>query len=273
MTIDSNDTSATLMQHYLNALITPRPIALVSSINKEDVSNLSPFSFFGLFSIQPPIVVFSPVSRMRDGSEKHTLENIKEVGEVVIHMVEKDIVEQVSLASHEFEKNVSEFVKAGFTALSSDLVKPPRVAECRIAMECRVNDIYSLGTTRGAGNLVICEVLRMHIADSLLDHDQRIDTTQLQQVARMGGDWYTGLDIFHLTKPGRISGIGMDQLPDVITNNCRFSKAELALLAGITNLPEKSGIPMDAETAIQHAKTLLKEGKVEEAWKALANLL
>ncbi len=275
MTIDTTDAKAAILQHYLQAIVAPRPIALVSSVNAEGMPNLSPFSFFGLFSIQPPVVVFSPLSRLRDGSDKHTLENVREVKEVVIHMVERDIVEQSSLASHEFEKNVSEFVKAGFTQLQSDLVKPPRVAECRVAMECRVNDIYLLGNTGGAGNLVICEVLRMHIDDSLLDSEQRIDTMRLQQVARMGGDWYSGLDLFHLTKPGRIKGIGMDQLPGVVSGSGAFTRGEMAMLAGIPAVPEQKGgtEKADREAVIQKTKALLKDGKIEEAWQVLAELL
>ncbi|MGZ5220630.1 MAG: flavin reductase family protein, partial [Chitinophagaceae bacterium] len=190
MTFDLNDLKPAEKQYYLQHVIAPRPICFASTMDKEGNVNLSPFSFFNLFSTYPPIVIFSPSRRVRDNTTKHTLQNVLEVPEVVINIVTYDIVQQTSLASCEFPKGINEFIKAGFTAIPATLVKPPMVKESKENLECKVLEVKPLGTEGGAGNLVICEVLRMHIDDALLDEDKKIDQRKINHVARLGGDWY-----------------------------------------------------------------------------------
>ena len=190
MIIDLNELKPAERQYYLQHVVAPRPICFASTIDQAGNVNLSPFSFFNLFSANPPIVVFSPSRKVRDNSVKHTLENVLEVPEVVISIVTYDMVQQVSLASCEFPKGVNEFAKAGFTEMPATLVKPPMVKESLVNMECKVIEVKPLGTEGGAGNLVICEVLRMHIVDSLLDENKKIDQRKINHVVRLGGDWY-----------------------------------------------------------------------------------
>src|SRR5690349_14452372 len=190
MILDLKDLKTAERQYYLQHVIGPRPICFASTIDKAGKVNLSPFSFFNLFSSNPPVVIFSPARRVRDNTTKHSLQNVMEVPEVVINIVTYDMVQQVSLASCEFPKGVNEFVKAGFTEEPATLVRPPMVKESKVKMECRVKEIKSLGTEGGAGNLVICEVLRMHLDDSIFDAEGKIDQLKTNQVARLGGDWY-----------------------------------------------------------------------------------
>src|SRR6185436_5536448 len=222
MILDLKDLKPVEKQYYLQHVIAPRPICFASTINKAGHVNLSPFSFFNLFSSHPPIVVFSPGRRIRNNTTKHTLENVLEVPEVAINIVTYDMVQQVSLASCEYPDGVNEFKKAGFTEEPSTLIKPPLVKESKAKMECRVLEVKSLGNEGGAGNLVICEVLKMHIDDSLLDENKKIDQRKIHHVARLGGDWYCKVDetnLFMVPKPNTELGIGVDALPESIRNS------------------------------------------------------
>jgi flavin reductase (DIM6/NTAB) family NADH-FMN oxidoreductase RutF len=289
MILDLKDLKTPERQYYLQHVIAPRPICFASTINKEGNVNLSPFSFFNLFSSNPPIVVFSPARRVRDNTTKHTLQNLLEVPEVVINIVTYDMVQQTSLASCEFPKGVSEFVKAGFTPMPATLVRPPMVKESKVKLECKVQEIKPLGTEGGAGNLVICEVLRMHIDDSLLDSNQKIDQRKINHVARLGGDWYCVVNeqnLFQVEKPNTQLGIGIDALPESIRNSKILSGNNLGQLANVQELPVidpsfqddhlkqiiqyYSLNPEEMEKELYlHAKGLLDEGKVREAWQVL----
>ena len=275
LTIDPKQVSTPKLQGILQGAIAPRPIAFASTIDKNGKVNLSPFSFFNLFSTNPPVAVFSPSRRVRDNTTKHTLENILEVPEVVINIVSYSMVEQVSLASCEYPKGVNEFVKAGFKELPSERVKPPRVAESPASFECKVNQVISLGNEGGAGNLIVCEIILAHYKKEILDELGHVDPQKLDAVARMGGDFYCrahGESIFTVPKPNTKLGIGFDQLPESIRNSKILSGNDLGRLANIERLPEVNGIKInsaDTETRHRLAKKLLAEGKVEEAWKAL----
>lgn len=222
VTIKLADLSPAELQNYLQYAIAPRPICFASTVDKMGNINLSPFSFFNLFGTNPPVCVFSPSRRVRDNTTKHTLENLHEVPECVINIVNYDMVQQVSLASVEYPKEINEFIKAGFTMLPSALVKPPRVAEAPVQFECVVNEIKSLGNSPGAGNLVIAEIKLMHIHESVLDTDGKIDQLKMDHVARLGGDWYcrvTPDNLFRVAKPVKTVGIGVDAIPISIRNS------------------------------------------------------
>lgn len=276
----------------LQGSIAPRPIAFVSTIDREGNVNLSPFSFFNLFSTNPPILVFSPSRRVRDNTTKHTLENVKEVPEVVIHVVHYGMVEQMSLASTEYAKGVNEFEKAGFTAVPSTEVKPPRVKEAKVAFECKVKEVKPLGETGGAGNLVICEVLVAHVDEHVLDEKGVIDPYKIDLVARMGGNWYSrsnGEALFEIPKPLRTLGIGVDQIPEEIRNSTVLTGNNLGRLGNVESLPTKEELELfgagreiqemrirfqnDQASWLDHlhqfAKEALEEGEVEKAWKIL----
>ena len=240
MLLNLKDLSPADIQNYLQHAVAPRPICFASTIDKEGNVNLSPFSFFNLFSSNPPIVIFSPSRRVRDNSTKHTLQNILEVPEVVINMVDYAMVQQMSLASCEFSKTENEFIKAGFTPENATLVKPPMVKESKVKLECKVLEVKALGTEGGAGNLVICEVLAMHIDESILDADNKIDQTKYNLVARMGGDWYCKIsdeNLFKVAKPNIKIGIGVDSLPAAIRNSKILSGNHLGQLANVNELP------------------------------------
>ncbi len=276
LTLDPKETPTTQLHAYLQGAIAPRPIAFASTVDKNGIINLSPFSFFNLFSTKPPILIFSPSRRVRDNTIKHTLENVSAVPEVVINIVNYSMVEQASLASCEYPKGVNEFMKAGFTELPSIKVKPPRVAESPASFECKVNQIISLGNEGGAGNLVVCEILLAHFNEAILDPLKNIDPQKLDAVARMGGDYYcraNGHNIFTVPKPNTKLGIGFDQLPEKIRNSKILSGNDLARLANIEKLPiTESPIKTGThdEGALHHlAKKLLEEGNIEEAWKVL----
>lgn len=268
------------LQAYLQSAVSPRPIAFVSSIDKQGNVNLSPFSFFNMFSMNPPILVFSPSRRVRNNTVKHTLENVIEVDEVVINIVNYDMVQQTSLASCEFAKGVNEFVKSGFTEIKSELVKPPRVGESPIAFECKVKQVVPLGTEGGAGNLVICEVLLMHIHESVLDENNMIDPHKLDAVARMGQNYYSrasGDSVFVVPKPNEKIGIGYDLLPEKIRTSKILTGNDLGLLANVDQLPSKRELTseelkvLDQGTEPIHrlAQQYLKQGKITEAWQLL----
>ncbi len=277
LTIDPKEISAPKLQGYLQGAIAPRPIAFASTVDKNGFVNLSPFSFFNMFSTKPPVIVFSPARRVRDNTTKHTLENVLEVPEVVVNIVNYAMVEQSSLTSCEYPKGTNEFVKAGLTELPSERVKPPRVAESPASFECKVNQVISLGDEGGAGNLIVCEILLAHFKKEILDELGHVDPQKLDAVARMGGDYYCrahGENIFAVPKPNLKLGIGFDQLPEGIRNSKILSGNDLGRLANIEKIPEidhqKNGsIDIDAQHRL--AKKLLAEGKVEEAWKVLIN--
>ena len=276
-------------QNYLQHAIAPRPICFASTIDKEGNVNLSPFSFFNLFSYTPPVVIFSPLRRARDNSTKHTLQNILEVPEVVINIVDYEMVQQTSLASCEYPKNINEFVKAGFTAVPATMVKPPMVKESKIKMECRVIEVKPLGDNGGAGNLAICEVMRMHIDDSILDEDKKIDQQKLHHVARLGGNWYCRVDpsnLFIVEKPNTQLGIGVDILPLSIRQSKILTGNNLGQLANVHEYPVidpsfdddhlkqiiqyYSVNPEEMERELHsYAKDLLDDGEVMKAWQVL----
>ena len=289
MILDLKNLKTAERQYYLQHVIAPRPICFASTIDKDGLVNLSPFSFFNLFSSNPPIVIFSPARRGRDNTTKHTLQNILEVPEVAINIVTYDIVQQVSLSSCEFPKGVNEFIKAGFTEEPSTIIRPPMVKESKVKMECKVIEVKPLGTEGGAGNLVICEVLRMHIDDSLLDVNMKIDQRKIHHVARMGGDWYCKVDetnLFQVPKPNTEMGIGVDALPVSVRNSKFLTGNNLGQLANVHEMPiiDPSFYDTGLKNIIQYysinpdemegelhiyAKKLLDDGKVKEAWQVL----
>ncbi|HTE25283.1 flavin reductase family protein [Flavitalea sp.] len=289
MIIDITDLSLVQQQRYLQHAIAPRPICFASTIDHNGDVNLSPFSFFNLFSIKPPIVIFSPLRRMRDNKTKHTLDNLREVPEVVINIVDYDMIQRVSLASCEFPKGTNEFIKAGFTSEPATIVRPPMVKESKVKLECRVTEIRELGTEGGAGNLILCQVVRMHIDDSILDENGMIDQQKLQLVARLGGDWYCKVEIanlFKVPKPNTQIGIGIDQLPESIRKSRILTGNNLAQLANVSALPviepsfddDKlksifqyfSINPDEMENEIHlYAKQLLESNQLASAWQVL----
>jgi flavin reductase (DIM6/NTAB) family NADH-FMN oxidoreductase RutF len=289
MTIDLQNLSTADKQNYLQHAVAPRPICFASTIDKEGNINLSPFSFFNLFSSNPPIVIFSPSRRVRDNTTKHSLQNVLEVPELVINIVDYDMVQQASLASCEYPKGINEFVKSGFTAEPATLVKPPMVKESKVKMECKVIEVKPLGTEGGAGNLVICEVLRMHIDDAILNENKRIDQRKLHHVARLGGDWYCVVNeqnLFQVEKPNTQLGIGVDALPESIRNSKILTGNNLGQLANVNEYPIVdpafddahlrqivqyfSVSPDEMEKELHsYAKKLLDEGKVKQAWQVL----
>ena len=242
VTKDASTLTGVQLQNILQYVIAPRPICFASTINKKGEVNLSPFSYFNIFSVQPPICVFSPSRRLRDNTTKHTLDNINEVAECVINIVSYEMVAQTSLASCEYPQGVNEFVKAGFTMLPSEVVQPPRVAESPVQLECRIQQVVALGEKAGAGNLVIAEILRIHLSESILDDKGNIDQTALDLVARLGGNWYARINkdsLFQLDKPNEKIGMGFDQLPAAIVKAEWLSNNEKAKLANLNNPPQK----------------------------------
>jgi flavin reductase (DIM6/NTAB) family NADH-FMN oxidoreductase RutF len=277
MFLDLREMTVPKRQNWLQYAIAPRPIALASTINTMGQVNLSPFSFFNLFSSEPPIVIFSPSRRVRDNTIKHTLQNVEEIAEVVINICDFDIVQQVSLSSHEYASGVNEFEKAGFTMEKATMVAPPMVKEAKIKLECEVLEIKALGKKGGAGNLVICEVLCIHVDDNILNAERSmIDPHKIQQVARLGGDWYCLVDeqnLFKIDKTPVQPGMGIDALPAYIRENPSFSGNELGKLAAVPAIPSidhnNSYSIMDESQLTHYAKALLKEQKVQEAWQIL----
>jgi flavin reductase (DIM6/NTAB) family NADH-FMN oxidoreductase RutF len=281
LTINTSDISPLELQGYLQSAIAPRPICLASTIDKAGQVNLSPFSYFNLFSMNPPICIFSPSRRVRDNTTKHTLENLKEVPECVINIVNYAMVGQVSLSSCEYSKDVNEFTKAGFTQIPSDLVAPPRVAESPIQLECTVAQIIALGEKAGAGNLVLAEIKRIHIAESVLNANNKIDQAKLDLVARLGGDWYARINeqnLFEVTKPNTQLGMGFDMLPTFIRESKAFSNNEKAQLANCTTLPESiaknTGISLDFTDAnVTVIKKELAGNNAQAAWAFIETLI
>lgn len=286
LSINPHDLSTAQLQAYLQCAVAPRPIAFASTINAKGQPNLSPFSFFNVFSANPPILIFSPARRVRDNSIKHTLMNVQELQEVVINVVDYAMVQQMSLASTEYAEGVNEFVKAGFTPIPSMLVKPYRVQEAPVQFECKVNQVIALGNQGGAGNLVICEVLKMHISEAILDDKGAIVQEKLDLVARLGGNWYSRANagLFEVPKPLTTLGIGVDAIPDFVKNSGLFSGNDLGLLANIDALPspeevaifvkqnfELKGV-LSADEPIKQLQLALRYvqvNEVESAWKVL----
>ncbi len=285
MIIDPKTIPVSKLQGYLQGTVSPRPIAFVSSIDKEGKVNLSPFSFFNMFSMNPPILVFSPSRRVRDNTTKHTLQNVLEVPEVVINIVSHSMVQQTSLASVEFPRGVNEFYKAGFTEVPSKRVKPPRVGESPASFECKVNQVIPLGNEGGAGNLVICEVLLAHFKDEIFDDSGKIDPHKVDAVARMGADYYCrahGENVFTVPKPTDKISIGVDRIPADIRNSTILTGNDLGILGSALALPDVESIELfrsspeglsilnqNDENIHLIAKKHLGEGRVEEAWKIL----
>lgn len=287
-TILLKDTAQPLIQNILNHVIAPRPICFASTADAKGNVNLSPFSYFNMFSFNPPVLIFSPVRRIRNNTIKHTLENLMETGEVCVNIVSYEMVHQVSLASSEFPKDVDEFIKAGFTKAPSQLIKPPRVLESPVQMECKVIEIKPLGKEGGSGNLVIAEILLMHINESLFE-DGHLDQTKFDLVARMGGNWYARVNnanMFQVEKPNTKIGIGIDHLPDSIKNSKILTGNHLGQLANVEQLPlvdisfeddhlknifqYYSVDPVEMEKELHaYAAALVNEGKVYEAWQVL----
>ena len=289
--INPKDLSTKDLHGYLLSSVGPRPIALVSTIDNQGRPNLSPFSFFNVFSANPPIAIFSPARRVRNNTIKHTLQNVASTKEVVINVVSYPIVEQTSLSSTEYKEGVNEFIKSGFTPVESIQVKPYRVKESPVQMECIVKNIISLGEEGGAGNLVVCEIVKMHISENVLNEHHQIDPNKIDLVGRMGANWYcraSNTSLFEVQKPNSKIGIGYDQLPQHIRNSDILSGNDLAKLANVESLPSmedvekfkenkdlvnilKSSVDekQTRENLHYHCKKLLQENKVSDAWCTL----
>jgi len=293
MILDLATLTPVLRQNFLQYAIAPRPVCFASTVDSSGQVNLSPFSFFNMFSSTPPILIFSPARRVRDNTTKHSLHNVLEVPEVAINIVDYDMVQQASLASCEYPKGTNEFVKAGFTETPAARIRPPLVKESKISIECKVIEVKPLGEEGGAGNLVICEALCMHIDDAILDEEKKmIDQRRIRHIARLGGDWYCSVDehnLFQVEKPNTKLGIGIDILPIPIRNSSILSGNELGQLANVHEMPVVdpafhddtlknifqyySVDPEEMERELHlYAKKLLKAGKIAEAWQVLLAL-
>ncbi len=291
LTLDPKELPVPKLHGYLLGAIGPRPIAFASTVDENGVNNLSPFSFFNVFSAAPPILIFSPARNGRTNTTKDTYNNVKKVPEVVINIVNMDILHQMSLSSSPFAPEVDEFVKAGLTPVASETIRPMRVQEAPVQFECKVNQVIELGDQGGAGNLVICEVTKIHIHEDILGDDGMIDQKKINLVARMGGNWYCHANeasMFEITKPITTIGIGFDNLPEDIRNSSILDANDLAQLAGITELPNETDVneykllelsdifvtledePAKLEEALHvRAKSLLANNDIEGAWMTL----
>jgi len=268
-----NELSTGKLHGYLLGAVSPRPICFASTVDNKGNINLSPYSFFNVFSAKPPIMIFSPARRVRDNTTKHTLENILETKEVVINIVSHAMVQQMSLSSTEYAKEINEFKKAGFTEVPSDIVKAPRVKEAPVQFECKVREVIALGNEGGAGNLIICEVVKLHINEAILDSEEKIDPLKIDTVARMGGNWYSRAKkgLFEVPKPLSTLGIGIDQLPENIKSSTVLTGNDLGMLANVEQLPEnRNGFTAENETH-KKAQEYLCNGKITEAWNLLTS--
>lgn len=281
LSLNPKDLTIPVLQKYLQNAVAPRPICFASTISLAGEPNLAPFSFFNIFSSNPPIAVFSPAYSGRTGAAKDTLHNVKEVPEVVINMVNYNIVQQTSLASSPFPKGINEFIKSGLTPVPSELVKPFRVKESPVQLECKVLEVKELGKAGGAGNLVICEIIKIHISEEILNEVGNIDTRKIDLVARMGDNWYCRANsdaLFEVEKPITSIGIGLDQIPAGIRNSTVLTGNNLGLLGSVEHFPLseeirefKKSLKTFSSGEEQHlyAKTLLEANKVKEAWMVL----
>ena len=284
--IDPKDISVPELHGILLSTVAPRPIAFASTISEDGHPNLSPFSFFNVFSANPPIMIFSPARRVRGNTTKHTLHNAQETREVVINVVNYDIVHQMSLSSTEYPEGVNEFEKTGLTMLKSDMVKPYRVAESPVQFECKINDIIELGNEGGAGNLIICEVVKIHVSDEVTNTDGSINQEKLDLVARAGGSYYSRANkgFFEIPKPLRSLGIGVDNMPEHVRNSMILTGNDLGMLGNVESLPEKASIDAFVDDVSERypniremshrdkhkiAQNYLSFGDVESAWKLL----
>lgn len=292
LTLNPKELSIPALQSHLVSAIAPRPVAFVSTIDKNGNPNLSPFSFFNAFSSNPPVLVFSPARSGRTNATKHTHDNVLEVPEAVINVVTYDMVHQTSLSSAEYPKEVNEFMKSGFTMLPSEKVKPPRVKESPVQIECKVTEVIELGKNPGAGNLVLCEVLLIHISESVLNEKNFIDQNKIDLVGRLGGNWYvraSGSAFFEVAKPSSHLNMGVDNLPESIKNSPVLTGNNLGQLGSVEKMPNKEQIKkykdshlkdifakqntLRLETELHvYAKKLLDEGRVEDGWKTLLAL-
>lgn len=285
-TIDPKKIPIPQLFGYLAGAVGPRPIAFASTVGSNGQVNLAPFSFFNVFSANPPILVFSPARSGRDNTTKNTLDNVLEVPETVINMVNFSIVQQMSLASTAYPKGVNEFTKAGLTELPSETVQPPRVAESPVQMECNVLEVKALGTEGGAGNLVICEITKIHISEDILDTNGAIDPLKMDQVARMGANWYSRANqgLFDVPKPIATKGIGIDQIPETIRLSPILTGNDLGMLGNVEAIPDENSVnafakahpaitALSQEERHKKAQAFLQEKNVDNAWKILlANL-
>lgn len=286
ISLDPKELTTGRLHGYLLGAVTPRPIAFASTIDKKGNVNLSPFSFFNVFSANPPILIFSPARRGRDNTTKHTYENVLEVKEVVINIVNYAMVQQMSLSSTEYPKGVNEFIKAGLTPIASEKVKPPRVAESPVQFECVVNDVVQLGNEGGAGNLVICEVVKLHIDEAVLDENQVIDQHKIDTVSRMGGNWYSraNMGMFEVPKPLTTLGIGVDQIPHQIKSSTVLTGNDLGMLGNIEEIPTEKEVNQfvsenlkvravlsssDTDEIHKLAQNYLQQSDIASAWKVL----
>lgn len=274
------------LHSYLLGAVGPRPIAFASTIDESGIPNLSPFSFFNVFSANPPILIFSPARRVRNNTTKHTLDNVLKIKEVVINIVNYELVQQMSLTSTEYGEKENEFIKAGLTMLDSDLVRPYRVAESPVQFECKVTKVEALGKEGGAGNLVFSEVIKMHLHEAILDENGSIDQFKIDQVARMGGNWYSRANkgMFEVPKPLSRLGIGVDSIPDEIKSLKMLSGNDLGLLGNVENIPDKKEIDefldandqislmvrsKDSAELLKITREYLDNNKILSAWKVL----
>ncbi len=286
ITIDPKSIETAKLQGYLQCSVGPRPIAFASTMDAKGNSNVSPFSFFNVFSANPPILIFSPARRVRDNSIKHTLINVQATGEVVINVVNYDMVQQISLASTEYADGVDEFLKSGLTPITSEVVKPFRVKESPVQFECKVTQIIPLGTEGGAGNLVLCEVVRIHIDESVLDENGAIDQYKIDLVSRLGGNWYSRSNqgLFEVPKPLSTLGIGVDAIPNFVKESPVFNGNDLGMLGNVEALPTPEEVSIfvqqnfavkgvlsadDQQKVHLAAKKYLDDNDVLSAWKVL----
>ena len=286
LSILPQEVSTGKLHGYLLSAVSPRPIAFASTVDDLGNVNLSPFSFFNVFSANPPILVFSPARRVRDNTTKHTLENILITKEVVINIVNYDMVQQMSLSSTEYPAGVNEFLKSGLTEVASDIVKPPRVQEAPVQFECKVNDVIALGNQGGAGNLIIAEVVKLHIKETILDADGKIDANKIDAVARMGGNWYNRSreGMFEVIKPIKTRGIGVDALPISIKNSTILTGNDLGILGNSERIPTMNEVKeylslkveksFDIQTSTKEnihkqAQDMLQKGTILDAFKLL----
>ncbi|MGV9003044.1 flavin reductase family protein [Flavobacterium sp.] len=286
LSFEPHTLSPAQLQGYLQSAVAPRPIAFASTVDEKGRPNLSPFSFFNVFSSNPPILVFSPARRVRNNTTKHTLENCKMTKQVVINVVNYDMVQQASLSSTEYLDGVNEFLKSGLTMVPSDIVKPYRVGESPVQFECKVNEIIALGDQGGAGNLIICEVVKIHINEAILDDKGMIDQYKIDLVARLGANWYSRSNqgLFEVEKPLSTLGIGVDSVPDFIKESIVFDGNDLGKLGNVEALPTQEEITIFVQnnTAVKgalssddsnkihlKAKEYLNNNDVLSAWKVL----
>jgi flavin reductase (DIM6/NTAB) family NADH-FMN oxidoreductase RutF len=286
ISIDAKSLNAMQIQSYLQGAVAPRPIAFASTVDQNGIPNLSPFSFFNVFSSKPPILIFSPARRVRDNSVKHTLINCQQTKEVVINIVNFAIVQQMSLSSTEYGDGVDEFIKSGLTPIASDMVKPFRVKESPVQFECIVNEILPLGSEGGAGNLIICEVIKFHIDEAVLDEKGLIDPIKIDLVSRMGVNWYSRAKegLFEVEKPIASLGIGVDAIPNFVKESTVFDGNDLGKLGNVDALPSLEEINTFVNESVlvkgilsstdeikvhQKAKYYLDNNEPSAAWKIL----